>query len=140
MVSPKRVQVYSPLTGNNIYTGATTVNAGTLRATGGNAISDLSTVTLANIAGATLDLAGSNETIGSLAGGGPVGGSVTLGAGTLTTGTATSTIYAGVISGTGGLTKVGVQGVFTLTGNNTYTGATTVNAGTLRVSGRQRHK
>ena len=77
-------------------------------------------------------MAGSSETIGSLAGGGAAGGNVTLGAGTLTTGTATSTTYAGVISGTGGLTKVGT-GVFTLTGNNTYTGTTTVSAGTLEV-------
>ncbi|MGB7841118.1 MAG: autotransporter-associated beta strand repeat-containing protein, partial [Terrimicrobiaceae bacterium] len=50
----------------------------------------------------------------------------------LTTGTATSTTYGGVISGTGGLTKVGT-GVFTLTGNNTYTGLTTVSAGTLQI-------
>ena len=106
-----------------------------LRATGGNAIGNSSTVTLANVAGATLDLAGSSETIGSLAGGGATGGNVTLGAGTLTTGTATSTTYAGVISGTGGLTKVGT-GVFTLTGNNTYTGATTINTGsTLQIGG-----
>ena len=58
------------LSGTNSYTGATTINAGTLRATGGNAIGNSSTVTLASVAGATLDLADSNETIGSLAGGG----------------------------------------------------------------------
>ena len=97
-----------------------------MRATGGGAIGNSSNVTLADVA--SLDLAGSSETIGSLAG----GGNVTLGAGTLTTGATASTTYGGVISGTGGLTKVGM-GAFTLTGNNTYTGLTTVSAGTLQI-------
>ena len=77
------------LSGANTYTGATAINAGTLQGAGGVAIADTSAVTLANVAGATLDLNGTNETIGSLAGGGATGGNVTLGAGTLTTGMAT---------------------------------------------------
>ncbi len=39
-----------------------------------------------------------------------------------------------MISGTGGLTKQGA-GIFTLSGTNTYTGDTTVSAGTLELSG-----
>ena len=42
--------------------------------------------------------------------------------------------YAGDMSGTGALTKIG-GGILTLTGANTYSGDTTVKAGTLAVSG-----
>ena len=123
------------LSGANTYTGATAINAGTLQVAGGAAIADTSAVTLANVAGATLDLNGTSETIGSLAGGGAAGGNVALGAGTLTMGGNNgTTTYTGILSGTGGLTKAGT-GIFTLSGANTYTGATTINAGTLRVAG-----
>jgi len=54
-------------------------------------------------------------------------GSVTLGANTLSTAGGT---FAGVISGTGGLT---ITGSTTLTGDNTFTGDTTVSAGTLQL-------
>ena len=75
------------------------------------------------------DLNGFNETIGSLAG----AGQVTLGTGTLTTGgNNTSTLYTGVISGTGSLIKVG-GGTMTLSGANIYSGTTTINGGILRV-------
>ena len=120
------------LSGANTYIGATTINGGTLRVEGGHALSDTATVTLANTAGATLDLNGSNETIGALAGGGANGGDVTLGSGTLTTASNAGTTYAGVISGTGGIVKGGT-GTFTLTGENIYTGKTTISAGTLSI-------
>ena len=42
--------------------------------------------------------------------------------------------YAGVISGTGALNHIGI-GTTTLLGNSTYTGVTTVSAGTLLVNG-----
>ena len=117
------------LSGANTYTGATTINAGTLRASGGSAIADTSAVTLANVAGATLDLA-NDETIGNLSTGGATGGNITLNANTLTVNEAGTTTYSGAISGTGGLIKQGA-GALTLSGANTYSGQTRVNAGTL---------
>lgn len=120
------------LSGANAYTGTTAINAGTLQV-GGTAIVDSGAVVLQNTAGANLELLG-DETIGSLAGGGAAGGNVLLNANTLTVGDATSTTYAGAISGTGGVTKQGT-GTLTLSGTNTYTGDTTINEGTLAVSG-----
>ena len=117
------------LAGPNTYTGATNVNAGTLRAGAANAFSPFSAFSVAS--GATLDFNSFNQTIGSLAG----AGNVTLGTATLTTGNDnTSTTFSGAISGTGGLTKSGA-GTLLLTGISSYTGATTVNAGTLSVNG-----
>jgi fibronectin-binding autotransporter adhesin len=125
------------LTAANNYTGATTVNGGTLKAgvasvaNVSGAFGKNSAVTLANTAGVTLDITGFNTQIGSLAGGGTTGGNVTLGAATLTTGAKnTDSSFAGVISGTGGLTKVGT-GTQTFTRANTYTGTTTVSEGVL---------
>src|SRR5205814_165215 len=67
--------------------------------------------------------------------GGASGGNVALGSGTLTTGDLNDATYSGVISGIGGaLTKQG-SGTFTLSSASTYTGATTVSAGTLAVNG-----
>ncbi len=84
----------------------------------------------------TLDLSNGALTIGSLAdaAGNPTGHQVLLGSGTLTTGNdGTNTTFSGAISGTGALVKVG-GGIFTLAGANTYSGATTVSNGTLRLA------
>ncbi|MFO1524196.1 MAG: autotransporter-associated beta strand repeat-containing protein [Kiritimatiellia bacterium] len=121
---------------SNTYSGATTVNAGVLRAGASSTVfGSNSAVTLANTSGVTLDLNGYNVAIGSLAGGGASGGNVTLGGGTLTTGANnTSTSYAGGISGAGGLNKAG-SGTMTLSGGSTYGGTTTLGGGTLALSG-----
>ena len=117
------------LSGQSTYTGATAVNVGTLQAGAVNAFSPSSAFSVAS--GAVLNLAGFNQTIGSLAG----AGAVTLGAATLTTGNDnTSTTFSGVMSGSGGLAKIG-NGILTLTGANTFTGGTTVNGGGLVVNG-----
>ncbi len=115
------------LSGPNTYTGATTVAAGTLAAGAVDTLPRMTAVTVE--APGTLDLAGFNQSIGSLAG----EGAVTLGSATLTTGNDnTSTTFFGAMSGTGALDKVGA-GTFILAGDNPYTGGTTVSAGTLAV-------
>jgi autotransporter-associated beta strand protein/YVTN family beta-propeller protein len=116
------------LTGNSTYSGASFVNMGTLQAGIANAFSANSAYNVAS--GATLDLNGFNQSIGSLAG----AGFVTLGTATLATGNDnTSTTFSGVISGTGGLAKIGT-GTLTLTGNNAYSGGTTVSGGLINFS------
>ena len=117
------------------YVGATNVNGGTLQLALANVIPNATSVSLNSI-GATLDLNGFAETIGDLSG--VVGSTVTLGlAGILNTGgSGSSTTFAGLITGGGGLTKSGT-GTFTLAGDNTYTGATTVTGGVLVVNGSQ---
>jgi autotransporter-associated beta strand protein len=118
------------LSGNNTYSGPTTITNGTLRAGSTTAFSPNSAYTVAG--GKTLDLAGFDNSIGSLTG----SGSVTLGSAELTIGNdGTGTSFTGVISGTdGSVVKVG-SGTLTLTNNNTYTGSTTVSDGTLILSG-----
>ncbi|MDQ0350195.1 autotransporter-associated beta strand protein, partial [Ancylobacter vacuolatus] len=64
---------------------------------------------------------------------GAVAGNITNN-GTLAFNRSNSLTYAGVISGSGSLTKSGA-GTLTLSGSNSFTGATTVAAGTLALSG-----
>ncbi len=119
------------LSGNSTYTGPTFINGGTLQAGATNAFSDDSAYSVAS--GATLALNGFSQVIGSLAG--VAGASVTLGSGTLTTDGAGTTTYAGNMSRErGGLSKVGA-GRLTLCGTMSYTGATSVNTGTLALTG-----
>ena len=120
------------LNGTNTYTGATNVNAGTLRAGSTQAFGSDSAVTIA--AAGTLDLAGKSNSIGSLTG--PAGGFVrsSTGSATLTTGDLNAdSAFLGVLQDNVGplsLVKTG-NGRQTLGGTNTYTGTTTVNGGTL---------
>ncbi len=142
--------------GASTYTGTTTVNTGqldlaktagvtavagnliigngsgsaTVRLVTSNQIGDSSAVTLAAGGTSIFNLNNQAETIGSLASSNTAA-AVQLGSATLATGgNNASTTFAGVISGTGGLTKEGT-GTFTLTSAHTYTGTTTVSAGTL---------
>ncbi len=132
------------LSGANTYTGPTTISAGTLQAgvngIGGtsSALGANSAVTLANVAGAALDLNGFDTQIGSLSGGGSTGGNVLTGAATLVVGADNTSpaAFAGGLSGPGNLRKIGT-GTLTLSGSDTHTGNTTVSAGTLLVNGTQ---
>ena len=120
------------LAGTTAYTGATTVNAGTLALTGTGSIERSSGVNLA-AAGATFDISASsgNQTIKDLTG--ISGTTVNLGANGLAVGTTGTSTFAGTLAGTGGLTMAG-SGTLTLAGVNTYSGGTTVTAGTLSIS------
>lgn len=117
------------LTADNTYSQNWQIDAGgIMRALGGNAIGDGALVTvngLLEIGGGSLD-----ETIGSLSGSGAV--SLLNGRVLHTGGLGVATPFSGVISGSGGLDKVGAS-VLRLTGDNSYTGATTVSAGILEI-------
>jgi len=102
--------------------------------TGGGGGSNLlpATTALTIAANSTLDLSGGSQQIGSLTGSGTVtntGGS----AATLTVNGGTSSIFGGVIGDGLGKTALTVSGgTLTLGGVNTYSGSTSITAGTLR--------
>jgi len=113
------------LGGANTYAGTTTVQAGTLVAGTAQAFGASKGLV---VNGGTLDINDQAIAAPSLAG---TGGTVDLGSGTLTLNAVSgSTSYAGSVVGTGGLAKLGA-GTQTLSGANTYSGATTINGGTL---------
>jgi outer membrane autotransporter protein len=114
----------------NGYTGGTTVLAGILQA--GSAAGFVRN-TAYTVNGGTLDLNNFALTMSSLDG---TGGVVNLGTAALTFQNTGADAYAGVLQGTGSLTKLGA-GTQTLSGNNTYSGGTTINAGTLVVNSAQ---
>jgi autotransporter-associated beta strand protein len=124
--------------GANTYSGGTTVNAGTLMAGSSTAFG---TGGVGVASGTTLDINGQNLVIGSLSDVLGTGGTVTNDdtiAGTLTLGgDNSSTTFSGVIEdGTHAISLVKQgTGKFTLAGTNAYSGTTTVNEGTLNVSG-----
>ena len=111
---------------NNTYTGNTTINGGVLRISSDGQLGNTTSQLVLN--GGTLWTT-ANLTLN-------VSRSVILGAngGTFDQTTGTALTYAGVIDGAASLNKVGM-GTLTLSGANTYTGATNVSAGAFNVSG-----
>lgn len=117
----------------NTYTGNTNIQAGTLQARANGALASTTTV---NISGsATLDLRAS-QTVSGLTGSGTVNQSQTAGTTTLTVNSSsTDSAFSGLLRDGDAthilaLTKAGTS-TLTLTGANSFLGATTVNAGTL---------
>ncbi|MBV9874013.1 MAG: autotransporter domain-containing protein [Verrucomicrobia bacterium] len=123
------------LSGINSYSGATTVSSGILQAGSANGFSPNSQFIVD--AGATLDLNGFSNLIGSLTGNGSVINSATTTV-TLTVGKDNSKgdIFSGIIGQNNAsnisLIKIGT-GTEILTGTNLYTGGTTVSGGTLQI-------
>lgn len=133
------------LSGNNTYTGTTTVAAGYLRAYHNNALGSTTAGTTVS-SGASLELGdgvtlNENLTIGGVgdssngalqlaSGSATLAGTVTLTADTRINVTNSALTISGEISGNYGLAKYG-DGTLTLSGNNSYTGAVTVSAGTV---------
>src|SRR6202790_5493172 len=122
------------LTGANTYSGATTISAGTLQAGSTTAFSPHSAFTVNSV----LDLNGNSNTVGSLAGNGTVTNNNESAPATLTAGGDNSnTTFSGTLTdgadgaGSLGFTKTGT-GTMLLTGANTYSGPTTLSAGTLQ--------
>ena len=119
------------LSGTNSYLGSTTiVNGATLQALTSGALSTTSAFTVAG----TLDLNGFSNRIGSLAGTGKVTNKGSAAA-VLTAGGAGDTTFSGVLrdeNASLGLTKIGTGALF-LTGANTYSGGTTISAGSLLI-------
>ncbi len=118
--------------GNNTLGGDMSVaidNVQMFQPTGSGLLPSATAVNL-NGPGATLDLSGTTQTIGSLAG---IAGSSVLNNGSLTAGgDGRTTAFAGVISGSGSFTKAGT-GTLMLSGTNSYNGNTAVNGGTLQI-------
>ena len=120
-------------TGTTTHSGAssaTTVQIGTAGSLVTTATGSLNDAAAVTIDGAGQLTFGQSETIGSLAG---TGGSVQMGAHSLTLANGGGATSAAAISGTGGLTLT--SGTQTLTGVSTYTGTTVVNGGTLNIDG-----
>jgi fibronectin-binding autotransporter adhesin len=113
------------ISGANNYTGATTITTSRLTTAAPNTLPSATAVTVGS--GATLNLGANSQTIGSLAG----AGNLTRTSAALTSGgNDTSTSYSGVINGSGAVTKAGV-GTWTISGANTYSGATNIDGGIL---------
>jgi uncharacterized protein with beta-barrel porin domain len=119
------------LTGANNYSGTTTVNAGTLALTGSGSIAQSSLVTVGAGAASTFDISGTTSGASIVGLAGDSNGIVTLGSKTLTiTNASGGNQFFGAINGAGGLTVTGgAQQV--LGGNNSYTGVTTINSGSI---------
>lgn len=116
------------LSNSNTYSGGTVVNGGVLALSS----SDdrlLTTGYLTVNSGGVFDLNDLNQVVGRLSG----SGSITLGTGDLTVNeTAGTSAFSGIISETGTVRMEG-SGILVLSGNNSYSGGTYLNNGTVQI-------
>ncbi len=116
------------LGGVNTYAGATTINGGTISIgadSGLGAAPGVATPGHLTFNGGALTCTASFALASNR-------GIAMTGAGTINVNSSYTVTYGGVIAGSGALTKA-AAGVLTLSGANTYGGATTISAGTLRL-------
>ena len=123
------------LNGASTFSGNTTVTGGKLILKNSVAL-QMSALSLAIDNGVAFAAGLGSATLGGLTGSGtlalqdqattPAAVNVTIG------NNGTSTTYGGILSGAGSLTKVGA-GTLLLANSNTYTGGTSINAGTLQL-------
>ena len=120
------------LSGANTFSGSVQTGAGTLTLNHVNALQNAKLDTLYTGTGTVaFGVAGSNTyNLGGLAG----NKAIALGTNSLNVSTAAgATVYDGALGGSGSLTKSGAN-TLTLRGNNSFTGAVTISAGTLQIS------
>jgi fibronectin-binding autotransporter adhesin len=126
------------LNGNNVYTGVTEIQDGTLQVTG-SGIGDTSVVTLSASRPSTLELL-ADETIGRLQGGSRNTdsdfGTVAVGSNTLTiNNSGGNTTYAGFFTGDGNIIKQGTHNLNLSNLSTGFTGVLTVESGMLQMNG-----
>lgn len=109
----------------DVFVGGETAGTNTLRLLASNQIKDSSSVNIGS--SGVFDLNGFNETISGVSSA-STNSQVQLGAGRLTVDSFFNSSFDGKISGSGGLTKLGIS-TLTLGGSNTYTGTTLVGTG-----------
>ncbi len=114
------------LNGNNLHTGTTTLAGGVLEAGNSGALGDGGDITFG---GGTLRYTASSS-------GTDYGSRIKNSTGAISLDTNSQSVTLGALASTnaGGLTKSG-SGMLTLSGSNSYTGGTTISAGTLNVTG-----
>jgi autotransporter-associated beta strand protein len=126
------------LSGNNSYSGATTISAGTIEighasAAGSGMITQSSSNTLLKI-DTTGTIANNMSVFNVLASqSATLSGAITVNNATWDIDTGDTLTISGTVSGNGGVNKNG-SGTLILSGSNSYTGATTVNSGTLQAA------
>lgn len=127
----------SPLviSGSNTFSGAVNINAGGISCGSSNALPSSVAIITANTSGVSFSLSGSNQLVGSIAGGGATGGGILLGSNTLTIGGSATTTFSGAISGVGGSIALTGAAVLILAGTNTLSGSITCSAtGNIRAA------
>lgn len=129
VATDRTLTVGSSITQASSNSGFTAQGGGTMILTGDNTVSGAYSGVSAVASSTTLQV-GNGGTTGTLG-----SGDVTNN-GTLTFNRSNAYSVSNVISGSGGVVQAGT-GTTTLSGVNTYTGATKVNAGTLLVNGNQ---